>query len=191
VGAAFFREAAGRFARAAPSASGDLGDFGAGFADFLAGYEHAAALDYLADVARLEWAVHEAHRAADAPGCDFDAFARVPAETHDAFRFRFHPAARWLRSAHAVVALWEANQPGRDGTPARGTGPDHAMVVRGDDGVRVELLPAADWDFLAALARGATLGEACALLADADLGRALARLSAPGVLCGFEAPTPA
>jgi hypothetical protein len=191
VGAAFFREAAQRFARASASTSGDLNEFGAGFADFLAGYAHAAGLGYLADVARLEWAVHEAHLAADAPACDFDAFARVPAETHDAFRFHFHPAVRLLRSGHAVVALWAANQPARDGTPDRAAGPDCALVRRDEGGVRVELLPPADWEFLEALARGATLGEACALLADADLGRALARLSLPGVLRGFEAPAPA
>lgn len=191
VGADFFREAARRFARASPSTSGDLNDFGAGFADFLAGYEHAAPLAYLADVARLEWAVHEAHLAADAPACDFDAFARVPAETHDAFRFPLHPAARLLRSEHAVVALWQANQPARDGTPEGAAGPEHALVLRDDSGVRVVLLPAADWEFLAALARGATLGEACACLADEDLGRALAHLSLPGVLRGFEAPAPA
>ena len=191
VGAAFFREAAERFARESPSTSGDLNDFGAGFADFLAAYEHAGTLEYLADVARLEWAVHQAHLAADAPACDFDAFARVPAENHDAFRFRFHPAAHLMRSDHAVVALWQANQPGRDGTPDRTAGPEHALVVRGDDGVRVDLLPKPDWEFLDALARGATLGEACALVADDDLGRVLAHLSVPGVLCGFEAPAPA
>ena len=191
VGESFFREAATRFARSHPSATGDLNDFGAGFADFLAGYGPAATLAYLPDVARLEWAVHESHLAADAPACDFDAFARVAADSHDGFRFRFHPAVRLLRSEHAIVALWQANQPERDGTPDRTEGPDHAWVVRDADGVRVGSLPASDWEFLAALARGATLGEACVCVADEGLGRAFARLSNPGVLCGFEAPGPA
>ncbi len=65
VGEPFFDAAADAFARALPSRSGDLNAWGDAFGDFLAGYPHAAGLPYLADVARLEWAVDEAQRAAD------------------------------------------------------------------------------------------------------------------------------
>jgi hypothetical protein len=191
VGEAFFLEAATRYARAEPSSSGDLGEYGGAFPSFLHAYPHARPLPYLADVARLEWAVHESSRAEDAPACDFGAFGRLPGEAHDGVRFLFHPAVRWLASGHAVVALWHANQPERDGTPDRTAGPDHALVVRDAGAVRVERLPGPDWRFLAALARGEPLKAACEVLDDEDLPRALARLSAPGLLRGFEPPAPA
>jgi len=58
VGDEFFAHAAGHYLRHHPPASGNLHDFGAVFADFLAAFEPARGLDYLPDVARLEWAWH-------------------------------------------------------------------------------------------------------------------------------------
>ena len=68
VGAPFFDAAVDAFVRAHPSTGGDLNVYGGEFADFLAAYPHARDLPYLPDVARLEWALDEAHRAADAGG---------------------------------------------------------------------------------------------------------------------------
>jgi len=187
VGAAFFREAAQRFARASASTSGDLNDFGAGFAEFLAGYEHAAGLDYLADVARLEWALHESHRAEEAPACDFIALSAVAPDRQGAIRFKLHPAVRLVASPHPIVAIWEANQPGRDGTLARRDGPDHVLVRRAGP----IALDAREWAFLDSIRRGASLDEASAELDDDSgeaLDSALARLAGEGVACGFELP---
>src|SRR5262249_18523791 len=60
VGDAFFNEAADRFARVHPSTSGDLHRYGESFPDFIAAYAPARSLEYLPDVARLEWAVAQA-----------------------------------------------------------------------------------------------------------------------------------
>ncbi|HSW81885.1 MAG TPA: DNA-binding domain-containing protein, partial [Usitatibacter sp.] len=70
VGEAFFAEAARRFVLSHASASGDLTEYGAGFPAFLAAYPHASALEYLPDVARLEWACHECESSPDAAGFD-------------------------------------------------------------------------------------------------------------------------
>ena len=118
VGPAFFGEAADRHADAHPSASGDLHEYGREFARFLASYPFAASLPYLPDVARLEWAVHEAGFASDAPSFDIAALAAVETARQPELVLAFAPATRLLQSAHPVVALWEANQPGEDGTPA-------------------------------------------------------------------------
>jgi hypothetical protein len=68
VGAAFFDQAALAFALEHPPASAWLTGYGAGFAPFLAAYEPAAGLPYLADVARLDQAIEAA--ATDALGAD-------------------------------------------------------------------------------------------------------------------------
>lgn len=191
VGDAFFTEAARRFALAQPSTSGDLGEYGGGFADFLAGYAPAAPLAYLPDVARLEWACHECARAPQAPAFDFAALSRVSADHHGALRLALDPAVRLMASTHPIVAVHEANAPERDGTPSRTQGADFVLVRRVDGVPCVERLSAPEWNFLAALGRGETLGQAVASFPPCDaadfLARALARYVASGIVCGFSA----
>lgn len=169
VGDAFFREAAERFARAHPSASGDLHRFGGEFAVFLETYEHARALPYLPDVARLEWAIAQAFHAAPARRLDFDALGRVREEERGGVSFRLQPAARLLASRHPVLGIWEANQPDRDGTLER-DGEERVLVYREELTVRARRLDALEWRFLDAVAAGATLEE---MAGDPAIGEAL------------------
>lgn len=188
VGEAFFGEAARRFARDCPPDDADLNRYGPGFPAFLAAYPHASGLPWLGDVARLEWAWHEALMAADSPGLDFGALARVGEAGQPRVRFRFHAAVRLVRSAWPVLAIWEANQPGRDGTPDREEGADDVLVWREDERVRAMLLAPPEADFVARLMEGASLEEAAA---DGwDFSAALGRLAAGGMLAGFSAGTP-
>lgn len=191
VGVPFFAEAARRFALAEPSTSGDLAEFGAGFASFLAAYPPAASLGYLGDVARLEWACHECARASAAPGFDFEALSRVPPGRYGELRITLHPSVRLIRSTHPIAAIHEANAPDRDGTPARTLGADHVVVRLGDEGPVVEAVPAHEWHFLERLARGDSLGAASAALPPGDaaafLEPALARYVACAIICGFTA----
>ena len=59
VGEDFFAQAARDFAEQSPPASAWLTGYGEGFADFLAGYEFARELPYLADVARFDFALDQ------------------------------------------------------------------------------------------------------------------------------------
>src|SRR6476660_2157953 len=80
VGERFFDQACDAYARAHPSRSGDLNEFGAAFAAFLQQWQPAQQLSYLCDVARLEWAIQCAFNAEDARALDFAGLASVPAE---------------------------------------------------------------------------------------------------------------
>ncbi|MEO7742899.1 MAG: DNA-binding domain-containing protein [Usitatibacter sp.] len=188
VGGSFFDAACDAYALAHPSRSGDLASFGGELARFLAGYAPAAALAYLPDVARLDWAVHESFLAADAGPIDLAALSCVPQADHGRLRFVLHPAVRMLQSAHPVVAIWEANRADRDGTPGRAEGPDHVLVMRDGFEPCPRTLPASDWDALSLLAAGASLDEAFDALGEhaALLQDLLVRYAAQGVLCGFE-----
>lgn len=183
VGEPYFNEAAECFARGCPSASGDLHAYGAGFAGFLAAYAPARELPYLPDVARLEWAIHECAHAADGPCLDPAGLGALPAGALDRLRLRLHPAARFVASSHPILAIWEANQPGRDGTPDRLAGAERVLVRRvGLEPAPLRVDPDA-WTLLEALARGRTLGESCAVLGrDEAFPAALARLAAWGAL---------
>jgi hypothetical protein len=189
VGEAFFHEAATRFARADPPACGDLNRFGGGFGDFLAGYAPASAMPWLADVARLEWACHEASLAGDGDPLDFAALARVGPEAQGDLCFSLHPSARMVRSTWPILAIWEANQPDRDGTPERDGGEDCVLVWREAGEVRAVTLEPSQAVFIETLAMGGCL-EAAAGEEDWDLPGFLARLARHGVLGPFRLEIP-
>lgn len=189
VGDAYFHEAASRYARADPPRSGDLNRFGSGFGAFLEGYEPAAAMPWLADVARLEWACHEASMAGDGEPLDFEALAHVPLEAQGELRFSFHPSVSVVKSAWPILAIWEANQPDREGTPDRDVGKDTVLVWRESGTVRAVALSAREVAFIEALASGLGLDEAAGE-PDWDLPAFLEQLASHGVLGAFRREIP-
>ena len=189
VGPAFFAEAADRYAERHPSSSGDLHEYGRHFAAFLAAYPHAASLAYLPGVARLEWALHEAAFAADAPPFDFARLATLDPATHESVVLRLHPAARLMEPAQPILAIWEANQPGRDGTPDADDGLALGVLVARTSGRPVpQALDADEWRCATAIAARASLGALADELGDAAprLPAILARFADAGALGGFE-----
>ena len=167
VGDAFFHHAADQFIAVQASRSGDLNQFGGEWAAFLSAYPHAAELPYLPDVARLEWAWHEAFHAGDAPPLDLVRLASLPAEEHSGLHFSLHPTARLIRSGFPVLRIWEVNQPTFSGeVEVNWDVPSDTLLVRRDttDGVSVliERLPAAAYAFLHAITQHATLEAATA-----------------------------
>lgn len=65
LGEEAFRRLAREFFRAAPPLHGDLGEWGAGLAAWIAGNEALSEWPYLTDCARLDWAMHLCERAED------------------------------------------------------------------------------------------------------------------------------
>lgn len=187
VGLPFFRQAARAYIGAHPSDSGDLNDYGAGLADFLAGWPPAGELAYLADVARLEWRVQEVYYAAEASG-DLSLLARCPPAAYGRLRFELAPALARLDSAWPLADIWRVNADGYAGDMAvdfsRGC---RALILRREGLVHVESLDAGEAAFIDALAAGSLQAAAAGALAvDAafDLGAALARLASSGALAG-------
>ena len=198
VGEDFFVALARRYMHAHPSQSGDLNEFGEHLGTFLRGFEAAAELPYLADIAHLEWAVHRAHYAADAPSLPLEAIANTPADNHALLRFNFQAAFALLRSEYPIASIWEIHQDNYTGAfeVDFDKGPYHAIVQRPQWRVTVSAIDAADHALLLALKGGATLGGALekALLQDPsfDLGRALAQAIEAGlfVACHVEEESP-
>jgi hypothetical protein len=189
TGTPFFDAAVDAFVLAHPSNGGDLNVYGDGFADFLAGYPYAKYLPYLPDVARLEWALDEAGRAADSgrsPERLLAALAAVPPAAVVHTRFALDPSCRLLRSTHPVMRIWQAHRDGAFDAIDLKAGPDHLLVRREGSAPVIERLAPADFAFLATLAGGGDLATAleAALAFDADfeLGAALPAQIASGVL---------
>jgi hypothetical protein len=154
VGEGFFRYAAEAYIRRHPPASGNLHDFGGGFAAFLTAFAPAAALVYLPDVARLEWAWHEAFHAADAPALALERLAEVPSARYGELRFTLHPSARLIESEYPCLRIWQVNQPDWSGdeTVDLAEGGVRLLVIRRGLEVRIEPLSPGEHALLAALA---------------------------------------
>jgi hypothetical protein len=191
VGGDFFRYAAGEFIAHAPSHSGDLNDYGLGFADFLAGFAPAAELVYLPDTARLEWLVHETYFAADRAPLDPRRFAVVPPAHFAALHLRLHPAVRRFQSPFPVHRIWQVNQDGYGGdtTVDLRTGGVRLLIRRDDGVIEFDLLDAGTWQLLEAIAAGATLGDAVAaalaVAPETDVAALLHRLVTTGAVVDF------
>jgi hypothetical protein len=188
VGTAFFGEACDRYAAACPSASGDLHAYGASFAGFIAAYAPAQPLPYLADMSRLEWALHEAAFAADAPVFSFAALATLPADAHERIVLVPHPATRMLETRWPLAAWWLANQPGRAGTPdgeaVAGRG---VWIARGEGLPLPHPLDDFEWRVLEGCLSGRTLGAIADTrdAAAAALPVVLERFARSGAFAGF------
>jgi hypothetical protein len=194
VGGPFFDEATDQFVRAHPSPRGDVNRYGGDFAAFLASYPPARPLIYLADVARLEWAIDQANIAADAAPLDVARLAAVAPDALADLCFELHPAVRLIASSFPILRIWQVNQPEYAGDPqvSLDQGADTLLVTRGVDSIAIERISRGEQAFLGALAANATLGDATSRAAAVEsafnLGDALRRHVANQVVVAFRAP---
>jgi hypothetical protein len=162
TGVEFFRAMARFHVRATPPTSPLLFEYGRDFPAFIATYEHAQGMPWLADTARIERAWLDAYHAADAPPLSSDALAAIASDTLGELRFRVHPAARIVRSAYPAVAIFAMNRGDGSVTSLRSCTPEDALITRPDMEVAVRLLPRGGATFLQRLIGGETLGTAAA-----------------------------
>jgi len=186
VGAEFFAAMAAIYVRLSPPPSPVLLEYGTTLPDFLARFEPAAGLPYLADVARLELAYTRAFHAADAPPLPADRLGSIAPARIGTLRVTLHPSLQILRSAHPAATIWAMNT-GRMplGEIADWSAQD-MLVLRPHYETTVITLASGEAAFLLQLQAGATLGEAAAMAMQEtgsfDLAAALAALFLRGAI---------
>ncbi|MEK9968885.1 MAG: DNA-binding domain-containing protein [Ferrovibrio sp.] len=186
VGHEFFHAMAAVYVRVSPPDSPVLLDYGATLPDFIARFEPAAGLPYLADVARLELAYTRAFHAADAEPLPAHTLGRIAPERLEGLRFSLHPSLQVLRAACPAATIWAMNT----GRLPLGEIDDWSvqdiMVVRPQYDVTVNTLLPGEAEFLAQLLEGASLADAATVALDQaedfDLATALAALFARGAV---------
>ena len=160
VGEEFFAALARAYGKAHPSLDADLNLFGATLPEFVAGFAPLAAYPYMADMARLEWTLHCAHYAADAPVLTATDLAALAPAQLEACRFLLHPACALYESAWATVGLWLAHQPGGPAFPDAMAAPCVGLVVRSGWQSQVLPLDQAAYAALRQVEEGASFGDA-------------------------------
>jgi hypothetical protein len=187
----FFGFAADRYVRGHPPISPCLFEYGATFPGFLESFPPCAGHPYLADVARLEWAMSAALHADDLPAITPADLGTVPSEDVGRLVVRTDPSASWLRSPWPIDRIWQANQPGAD-PEARvdlAEGGAWLEIRRREDIVTFRRLERPAFAFRAALGAGVTLETAAdaALSEDPsfDLTEALRAVLGEALLVGL------
>lgn len=169
VGAEFFHAMARVFVLRHPPRSRTIACIGAPFPGFIASFEPAASIPYLADVAQLEMARIQACHAADADTLGTDAIGRVLADPRQLAQLAvaLHPSVHLLSSSHAIFSLWAAHQGVLDIAEVDPDVRQHVLVFRDGLDVRTMQIPFGTCVFLKRLHGGSPLAEAAGAAAAA------------------------
>jgi hypothetical protein len=164
VGADSFDALAAAFWHAVPPVRGDLAEHGAALPDFIAADAQLADVPWLADSARLDWAVHRAESSADAAAA-LDGLERLGSDDPATLQLRLQPGTALIDSRWPVATLWQAHRSSADDrfaavreALAAGQG-EAALVWRDGWRARVTSLPAAEAAFTAAVLAGRSLAQ--------------------------------
>ncbi len=162
VGESHFNHAAVTYINSHPPRRPQLSAYGWRFAKFLSEFEPAAALPYLPDLARLEWARNLSYFAADAAPFDPAHLEALSADGPDRLTFTLHPAARLVASPYPIQQIWDAAEPNRidvDPFDPFATS-EHVLITRPTLQVTSQALSPGDFTLVLALGSGATLQQA-------------------------------
>jgi hypothetical protein len=167
-----------------PPQRGDLAQFGDALPAWIELDPQLASEPYLADVARVDWAVHTIEQAADVEQTPAG-LALLGELDPSQLQLRLRPGLAVVASAWPIVTIWQAHRSdgGDDRFAAVHAAFDHgtrerALIARNGWRASVESVDAATAEFVAALQRGVDLARAleevgAALAFDQWLQRAL------------------
>jgi len=180
VGEDFFNGVGKLFTAAHPPRSPLMMFYGDEFPAFLAAFEPARDVPYLAGVAWLEAAHTRAYHAADAKPLTPAALHGTPPAALADLRFILHPSLEIVASDYPIVTIWAMNSGEMELAPISDWRGEDALVLRPGLDIEVRRLPPGAKVFLQSLAAGDPLGlaAASALAANAsfDLAANLAAL---------------
>jgi len=189
VGGGFFDAVAERYRRLHPSCCGNLQRFGDAFPEFLQALPEARPLEYLPDIARLDWLRQVSALAPDAVPADAAAMAAASEAEPRRLRIRLHPSLQWMGSPYAVLTLWQWCRSPADTAPRFDRRAEWILLWRDGDDVAMAAVEPATFRCIGALGAGADLASAYAAAAGIDAGfdlrSCLGDLLARGLIVAF------
>jgi hypothetical protein len=187
----FLRYAADAYIRQHPPTAPCLFAYGAHFPAFLAAFPPCRHLEYLADVARLEWALHAAWHAEPRTSCDPARLIGLAPHDVAQLTFQFDVSVTLLDSPWPIDQIWRLHQADSElHTPVHlHAGGVSLEIRRWEDDVGFRRLDPAIYAFRMALAAGHALARAAetalAVSQEFDCVTALHELLTDGVIIGF------
>jgi hypothetical protein len=183
VGEEFFRGLARAFVAGALPSQPVLAEYGATFPAFVESHTVARDLPYLADIARLDWALNVAFHSPAEGHLDAADLATIPAEQLPSKTVALAAGAGLIRSLYPIDQIWTVSQPGAPTeTVDLAAGAARLLVLRRPDDASFIVLSEGEAAFVTALDAGRSLERAAetGFAADAafDLSTVFARLLA-------------
>lgn len=162
VGDEFFRAMARVYVQQTPSDSPNIMDYGASFADFVAQFPPATSVVYLGDVARLEWAWHNALHGADYNPLDISSLVCLDESQYPQLVFQLPPDSELIASDYPIHRIWAVNQANypEEEVDLNG-GAVKLFVWRKEFDTRIDPLSSEEWRLLSYFKAGLSLGELC------------------------------
>lgn len=158
VGPDFFRQTAESFVVQNLPTQPVLAEYGADFADFLAAREAVHGLAYLADVARLNWALNAAFYSPRGPRLGAADLADMPPEQLSAMVLTLAPGTALVCSRYPLDRIWAASQPDApDEKVDIGEGPARLLILPRPEDAGFIALGEGEAAFVAAVAEGRSL----------------------------------
>lgn len=170
VGKEFFGYMVRRYVEEYQPVSGDLGEYGGYFPEFLSKLPECAALPYLADVAKLEWLRHLSYSAEDHKPASLSILSGITPERLEMLTFQFSPSLFLLRSEYPVNEIWEFcfKQADTDiSDPIQLEGKKvNSMIYRDGYHVTQAVLDQTSYQLLEKLQQGESIGQAIDMVSD-------------------------
>jgi Putative DNA-binding domain len=171
----FFHWVVQEFIRHHPPEEARLSSYGAKLPAYLAGLPACRSVPYVAEVARLEWAICISLHAEHRDSCSIEMLSRLGGAVGDA-RLILQPALQLIPARWPIIDIWKAHQRSAVELPGGITRqPTYVQVTRTADRIRLSPLSAGRCTFRRGLARGLSLNAAIRLATSRD------RSFAPGV----------
>jgi hypothetical protein len=157
----FFRYVASEFIRFHPPTEPRLVRYGAAFPNFLRTFEGLTEMPFVAETARLEWAIAEALDAASLPATTIGTLESAGEATPELV---LQPSLRFVISHWPVLSIWSAHQDGSDpeSLDLGSRKPQRVALWRSGDNVRFSLLTSPEFSFRFSLKAGLGLEKAVA-----------------------------
>ncbi len=189
LGDELFAHTALAYVRAEPPRSVLLFEVGQGFGSFLDLEAALVRYPFVADVARLEYAMALAQHAVDATPINSSSLSGLTESELTRLGFAWHPAARLFESNFPAVSICRQNRDGDEPVPISDWQGEAALIARPAMAVIVRSLPPGGFAFLSAVRAGESLPVAAerglATSNSFDLAVNIAGMFAAGAIVGL------
>jgi hypothetical protein len=168
VGDGFFRSLARDYIAVTPPSAPVLSEYGADFADFIGRHARTGELVYLADAARLDWALTRAYDSGAGTALGAAHLAAVAPEALGDLRLRLRGGASLLRSPYPLDRIWAIARGEEEGPVDLASGGVALAVFQRDDDAAFATLSPGEWALLEACDGATSLADAVERAGAAD-----------------------
>lgn len=169
VGQEFFKKLANDFVKQNPPSNANLNLYGAEFPKFISEYKGLEQLEYLADVARLEWFINDSNLSVDDVAITGDEIARLGSNGFLDSKIKLRSSVKLLSSSYAVDRVLDfCNQDNPEGEIDFSSDRIFLLVIRIEDKARIIKLTNQEYDALHSIGAGLSIEESLGKIIEAS-----------------------